>query len=395
MTGNKVDPFCPLYREAIESAAWKNSASAHAGLLFDKFADAWWHDRDWKYAFDKGDRNKSERDKAEHEKEGHWLKRVFPSRYAKSPSNLTELLTEACSRQRALVEKLGGKILCLTNTDRFVTGMGREHPLENGFAWHHTLGVPYLPGSSLKGVLRAWLREELGELGKDRDGNEIWVETDEIKSEFGEMGQAGRLILFDMLPTAPPHLDIDVMTPHYGPYYQDKSDDNIPGDWHSPVPISFLTVAAGQSWQLGIAPASGTRSLDATTFESLVAALQKALETAGAGAKTAVGYGRLVDPVSVSPLESEAPKKRKQSEFGKGDKVEIVATGRTTKPKGNRPGKPIFMIQGSEIEGFFQEGQDPPSLSEGESIKVWIANTGQFFTFTRSEPRKKQRKGKR
>jgi CRISPR-associated protein Cmr6 len=36
----------------------------------------------------------------------------------------------------------------------FVTGMGMEHPLENGFAFLDPYGLPYLPGSSVKGVVR-------------------------------------------------------------------------------------------------------------------------------------------------------------------------------------------------------------------------------------------------
>lgn len=314
MTSQTADPFCPVYREALQAAPWTNAGSAHAGLLFDKFADAWWHDREWVFAFDKGDRSRKDRDKAEHQKESHWVKSVFPGRYAASAQSLGEsrLLTEACARQRKLVEKLGGKVVSLTNTDRFVTGMGREHPLENGFAWHHTLGVPYLPGSSLKGMLRAWLREEHGEPGKDRRGNDCWIEPPEVKSQFGTQGQAGRVILLDMLPTEPPQIDVDVMTPHYGPYYQ---QGEVPGDWHSPVPISFLTVAAGHSWQLGIVPAAGVRAIDQPAVESLSAALLDAIAFCGAGAKTAVGYGRFTkDTAAEERLRKEQEEQRQREQ---------------------------------------------------------------------------------
>ncbi|OQW66527.1 MAG: type III-B CRISPR module RAMP protein Cmr6 [Proteobacteria bacterium ST_bin11] len=40
------------------------------------------------------------------------------------------------------------------STAPFMTGMGNEHPLENGFAFLNPYGLPYLPGSSVKGVLR-------------------------------------------------------------------------------------------------------------------------------------------------------------------------------------------------------------------------------------------------
>ena len=36
----------------------------------------------------------------------------------------------------------------------FTTGLGNEHPLENGFAFLNPYGLPYLPGSGIKGVVR-------------------------------------------------------------------------------------------------------------------------------------------------------------------------------------------------------------------------------------------------
>src|SRR5690606_15784585 len=99
-----AEPFCPIYCEARESSPWKQASSAHAGLLFDKFAYAWRYDRDNHFAFDKGNKDKRDRDRSEHEVEGWWLKSDFPKRYVASES----LLSEACSRQQALVETLGG-----------------------------------------------------------------------------------------------------------------------------------------------------------------------------------------------------------------------------------------------------------------------------------------------
>lgn len=51
-------------------------------------------------------------------------------------------------------------------TAPFVTGMGNPHPLENGFTWHPTLGMPYLPGSAVKGLVRAAV--ELAYQGEDK-----------------------------------------------------------------------------------------------------------------------------------------------------------------------------------------------------------------------------------
>lgn len=55
------------------------------------------------------------------------------------------------------------------STSPFMTGIGNEHPLENGFAFLSPYGLPYLPGSSVKGVLRTAAEElALGLYGETR-----------------------------------------------------------------------------------------------------------------------------------------------------------------------------------------------------------------------------------
>lgn len=293
MTSQIREPFCPLYHEACAAEPWKSTQTAHAGLLFDKFANAWRENRkDGKHVFfefDKGPAGKAGAN--------DWINGF--NRLVGDPT----LLTEACRRQRQLIERMGGATLFVTNMDRFVTGMGREHPLENGFAWHHTLGVPYLPGSSLKGMLRAWLGETKGSIEGDK-----FKESDDFLLWFGNQSQIGRVVLFDMLPLEPPVLDVDVMTPHYGPYYQDRQ---TPGDWHNPMPITFLTVAASQSWQLGVALVDRTNTLEKGKLQKLAAVLLEAMDIMGVGAKVAVGYGHfIVDHDAQTQLDRDAETRR-------------------------------------------------------------------------------------
>ena len=61
------------------------------------------------------------------------------------------------------------------------------------------------------------------------------------------------------------------------------------GDWRSPTPIPFLTVAQGAALLFGVVP---RRALAASDLDTVSAWLRDALEWAGGGAKTAVGYGR-------------------------------------------------------------------------------------------------------
>ena len=61
------------------------------------------------------------------------------------------------SRQRALsciLPKNETYTLTASAVAPFVTGLGNEHPLENGFAFLNPYGLPYLPGSGVKGAVR-------------------------------------------------------------------------------------------------------------------------------------------------------------------------------------------------------------------------------------------------
>ena len=289
--------ICPLYKEAVENEPWKQKQTAHSGLLFDKFP-AFWENNSGEYQFEKAD-----------------FLNGFVRGFEKVsfPDNLIE---DACRRQREMVEKLGGKILILKNASRFVTGMGREHPLENGFTWHHTLGVPFLPGSSFKGILRAWYRESCGEIVQNKKGDEIWQENEQTERWFGSQEKGvGKFICLDMLPLEKPRLVVEIMTPHYGPYYQDESGKTAPGDWHNPVPIPFLAVEAGTSWQVAIIPGPSHRTIDQSELEKLEKRIPLALSCLGAGAKTAVGYGRFEHQPDLEKELQQEELRRKQEQL--------------------------------------------------------------------------------
>lgn len=266
-------PFCPLYKEATEKSPW-SADTAHLGLVFNKFPDAWTQ-TGGKYQFDKGD-----------PAPGQWLARI-----SKRKAGQSELLKEACRRQRELVEAQGGKVLCFKNVSRFITGLGNAHPSENGLTWHHTLGVPYLPGSALKGLLRAWERESNGEWTHDAVKQKSAVrERKETAESFGTQNCVGKVIFFDVIPLAPVSLAREIMTPHYGEYYSNKGS-SIPGDWDKPNPVQYLAVDVGVEWQVAIAP--GAIALNDVSFwDDIDNIITEALDWSGAGAKTSTGLGR-------------------------------------------------------------------------------------------------------
>lgn len=270
MAGNDLGPqlIRPLHRDS-QTASFQ-SATSNTGLWYDKFCNAW-HGPSWT-RFDQIKVAKLD-----------WIQTV-----TRQPVGSSQRLTELSTRQATLAKSLGGQSLVLTTATRFATGLGREHPVENGFAWHHSLGTPYLAGSSVKGLLRAFVREWI-------DGGQTLA--DQI---FGNDRpfHVGELICFDAIPTQPVQLEADVMTPHYGPYYQGKE---APGDWHSPTPIPFLVVAKEQPFQFAFAPRrSATLATkpdgSPVTIDTVTTWLRDALHWLGAGAKTNTGYGVFRSP---------------------------------------------------------------------------------------------------
>lgn len=260
----------PLY--AGSGAPDSFRAEFNAGLWYDKFCNRWQRKtKEW--SLGSNDKNESNSKK-------EWLDQLSEKKIGSSA-----YLEEMIDRTGRLVTALKGEVRCFATGWRFVTGLGREHPVENGFAWHHGLGVPYLPGSSVKGVVRAWAENWAG------------VEQEEVGRIFGPSDRAdekkvGSVLFFDALPPGPVKVQADVMTPHYAPYYQPQGTPPPPGDWFDPVPIPFLTVASGQHFFFALAPRRPDHQEDCRDCILALQWLEEALAGIGAGAKTAAGYGR-------------------------------------------------------------------------------------------------------
>lgn len=234
--------------------------NGNSGLNFNKFANAW----DWEQdprrflIFDKPDLNKKS-----------WIKQ-----FSGAVGKVTEL-QEFAQRYYAMVLACGGFCVALKNETRFVTGLGLQHPTENGFAWHHSLGVPYLPGTGVKGVVKSYCIEE----------NVV----DTMPFFYGGVEKAetvGQFCFLDLVPVKPPKVCSEILTPHYRDYYSQGAVP--PGDWCNPNPVEFLAVDSGAEWLVGVIP---TRPMFASRNSKLQDLVVKAFTEYGAGAKTSIGMG--------------------------------------------------------------------------------------------------------
>lgn len=254
----------------------KKDDDFNKGLLFERFFDQY----DAQYKVIESDKNSG--------------KAVFLEDFNCSCGN-EDIIKNMFHRQVGLVNAIGGEYRCYKLTDHFVTGMGNSHPVENGFLWHHNLGTPYLSGSMIKGLVRA-LIEEFFDSKKLEDKKCLllkWFGSEDKEPKKENDSKAGELIFFDAIPITTPHLVTDIMTPHMGEWYAKggeikdvKESDNIPADWHNPVPIPFLVVEDA-TFLFSIAKRAGSDIDLAEVFDCL----DKALQYLGAGAKTQTGYG--------------------------------------------------------------------------------------------------------
>jgi CRISPR-associated protein Cmr6 len=270
----------PIPHQAVKAfdAHLKSGRARNAGLIFDRFAP-----------------NTIDDNKGEAKKKG------FEQTVDAEKKADGALLKALNTRWERNVELTNAEPFSLKTDWRFITGLGRKGPLEAGFTFNR-YGFPILPGSSVKGLARAWAIYELG-------GEEKAEEDDDFKAIFGratksadEPGASGNAIFFDAIPAAIklPELQLDIMNPHYPDYY---SDNQFPTDWQNPKPVYFLTVAPSTVFRFAV----GWRgTLNATLHEKAVKWLKEGLTNLGAGAKTSAGYGYFQTTESVAQPQAPA-----------------------------------------------------------------------------------------
>lgn len=203
------------------------------------------------------------------------------------PEGYSRAFTERETLLRALLGGVeGGVTRCFTVAalGRMVVGLGAQSVTETNVALLRAWGVPYIPGSALKGLASSaahrrggasWARAEV-----DREGG-----TDS-RALFGDTTSAGLVTFHDAwwVPEgAKLPIDLDVMTVHHADYYGGRA--SAPADWDEPTPVSFLTTSGSY-----VVALSGPSEWIAAAK----AWLEIGLREDGIGAKTHAGYGRML-----------------------------------------------------------------------------------------------------
>jgi len=244
-------------------------------------------------------------------------------RYLELVANEMQRLNEELKITEKIISRIGSTIKAMnldfehfeaTMSWRMVIGLGASHPQETSMTLHHIYGIPYIPGSAIKGVTKHWAVLKFADKNKKDNqkfeesiktvadalekGNDLNIEVNKITFKdlieiFGTQNQEGRVIFFDAYPVGNINLKIDITNPHYPRYY---SGELPPADWQSPTPIKFLTIEKTMfQFYLGC-------KKDKDLLRKALCWLKKALGNSGIGAKTSLGYGYF--EISQSPCSS-------------------------------------------------------------------------------------------
>ena len=301
-------PFYPFYTELSEivSSPNTNFSKGNFGLWYNKMIPNSGHNSAWSACDENGNKDK----KIEH------YKKIYNN--IKTNPEIRQHLEQKHCRQIHYGEQMQNNefiYLAFTGTleSALITGIGESHPGEISLVLDHTMGIPYIPASGIKGMVRFahsknLLFDDNGDFtdkfvtqGKNKQKKLIQILDEEnpdtyiplffggdIKTSNSKKTETvrGKIIFMDAYPVSVPELREDIINPHYSKYYAD--DNEAPGDWQDPVPVKFLTIAPETEFIFRFI--MDTKS--AQYKKQFEQAVIDALEKEGIGAKTAVGYGR-------------------------------------------------------------------------------------------------------
>lgn len=250
--------------------------------------------------------------------ESYKFDKEFHKKFQHSKFN-EALIAKINNRNIENAEQLLGKDKVKADADlvfhpdwRLVVGLGGTSVYETVMTLHHVYGIPYLPASAIKGIVRSYVIKEIykneieaftkqdfcdvfgcngeGEIedieGQKHSYKSFYKKDADIRKDKTDSGdRVGRVIFFDAFPEQRINLEADIMNPHYPEWYNNGTP---PADWQNPIPIPFLTIGKDTSFQFVIGVKQDKYK---ALLEKAKTWLIDALTQHGIGAKTSVGYG--------------------------------------------------------------------------------------------------------
>ncbi len=313
-----------------------------------------------------------------------WLKTI------ESGSYIDTRLTESVYQRWLNITTAEGAQHFSAITDwRMVVGLGGETVLETDLTLHHLYGIPFIPGSALKGLTRAYVTGEI------YPSTDIDKDDTVVKQIFGSQERAGSVIFFDAIPVkGQATFELDIMNPHYPDYY---GKGEQPTNDQNPNPIIFLTVAK-TAFMFALAPRSPKDQDDVKQAKDW---LQKALQKYGVGGKTSAGYGYFKDIkdeqgttlVEQAPQTASTPKLAQPSAPAERIRPPIpnFRTGQDITGTVVAPNDELRRRTPAEVKAFLRYSsfalKDVLMVVEAEEAQNWKPGETRICLFVREEVR--------
>lgn len=151
-----------------------------------------------------------------------------------------------------------------------------------GLAIHRLTGLPYIPGSTIKGMARA-------------AASDLQIDPAQIAYLFGRGGSnggSGAISFLDAMSVEDAPLRLDIATCHHPKYYRGLDTRT---DSEDPEPHVFPVVAPGAKFEFRfVINRSADSAKSSAAFDvkkTVVDCIRHGLAVCGVGAKTAAGYG--------------------------------------------------------------------------------------------------------
>ena len=177
-------------------------------------------------------------------------------------------------------------------------GIGNPHSikiegaLQNGFTFDYVTGLPFLPGSSLKGILRSIFPGKKLSKGKEQYIRD-YLKGDQKQINIHDFGdfifgsdekmQPGKGVFYGVFPEPKGKIFTDdYITPH--------SDD-----FTNPVPVRMLKIRPDVKFVFKFSCDTYEEDKIKVTSDDMVDLFKNIIMDIGIGAKTNVGYGMMVE----------------------------------------------------------------------------------------------------
>jgi CRISPR type III-B/RAMP module RAMP protein Cmr6 len=232
-------------------------------------------------------------------------------------------------------------VFSATTKSRLILGNGEPHAAQTNTRLSWPYGVPVIPGSAIKGLLRAYLRHHPWSKQEDlvvQAIGEIFGAKDEKDLPLNSGG-----VIFHQAwwqPDSKSPFRLEVITPHHQAYYKEPHL-HPPLDNEDPVPVPQIAVMGTFLFCI---------EGDDKVVKFLSSVLQCALSDWGLGGKTSLGYGQF-------SVEGAA------------------ANGLGVQVAGSFEGK-LAAMQRNELCAFFARGADAMKERYGEqwpSVKTFMS----------------------